>query len=230
MQNLPMDNFDSFGYGLRALYLPYIIDIIIENKIMTIVRIIISLVFLVAIGLGVWGVNYMHPELSHNVTDAELPPSAAIGGSFKLTDQNSHTVKDSDFHGRLMLVFFGYTHCPDECPLAAGNMSAAMSMLGTKADSVAPIFISVDAKRDTPKALAGFLSALDKRFVGLTGTSVQLKQVADEYKVYAQPHEQGETIDHSAFIYLMDRDGHYLTHFPNDASAKELADGLKKQL
>ena len=164
---------------------------------------------------------------SHDAAQGE----AQIGGIFTLTDQNGQSVSDSTFRGKLMLVFFGFTHCPDECPAAAAAMSAAMGELGDKADQVAPLFISVDPERDSPAALKDFLANFDKHFVGLTGTAEQLKAVAAEYKAYYAKAE-GDTgaVNHSAFIYLMDRSGKYLQHFPNNASGKDMADAIKPLL
>ena len=156
---------------------------------------------------------------------------ALIGGSFTLTDQNGQQVSDTAFRGKLMLVFFGFTRCPDECPTAAAGMTLAMSELGEKADQVAPLFISVDPEHDTVEVLKNYLTNFDKHFVGLTGTLEQVKAVASEYKAYYAKTEGNEgAVNHSAFIYLMDRDGKYLRHFPNNAPGKEMAEAIKPLL
>jgi protein SCO1/2 len=192
-----------------------------------------------ALSLGIADAQAHQPD--HAQAEGKSAPAmqeAKIGGPFTLFDQQGRKTSDTDFRGKYMLVFFGYTNCPDECPLAAGNMSAAMQLLdkqpskasGMKADKVVPLFISVDPKRDTPKALARFLKPLDKRFVGLTGSKAQLDAVADEYKVYSHMHDDGGAVDHSAYIYLMGPDGKYITHFANDASPQLLAEGIAKQV
>jgi len=165
---------------------------------------------------------------------------AMIGGNFTLVDQQGKTVKDSDFRGRLMLVFFGFTHCPDICPVSTKTLSDAMGLLGDKADQVAPIFISVDPERDTPPVMKDYFSNFDSRMIALTGDAEQIRQVAGAYKAYyskhepkAESHDEGHdhyTVDHSGFIYLMDRDGKYVTHFPYDASAQSIVETVKPLL
>lgn len=109
---------------------------------------------------------------------------ALIGGDFTLTDTGGKTVSDRDFRGKVMLVFFGFTHCPDICPVSTASLSALMGMLGDKADQVAPIFITVDPERDTPEVMKNYLANFDKRMVGLTGSAEQIQQAANAYKVY----------------------------------------------
>ena len=120
--------------------------------------------------------------LATKENDTVLPPdsssgAAAIGGVFNLTNQNGKAVSDADFRGKKSLVFFGFTHCPDICPVAMATITAAMSALGDKADHITPIFITVDPVRDTPQVMKKYLSNFDKRIVGLTGTEEQVKQV-----------------------------------------------------
>ena len=165
------------------------------------------------------------PEPAPASTPETSAGDALIGGDFTLLDQNGSAVSDSSFRGKLMLVFFGFTRCQDECPAAAAAMSLAMEKLGNKAQNVVPVFISVDAAHDTPTALKDFLGNFDKRFVGLTGSKEQLASVAQEYKVYAS-ESAGDKIDHSAYIYLMGKDGKYITHFPNTATGAEMATAI----
>lgn len=172
---------------------------------------------------------------------------ALIGGDFSLTDQNGVTVTDTQLRGRLMLVFFGFTHCPDICPVGATSMSAAMELLGDKADQVAPIFITVDPARDTPARLKQYFANFDRRFIALTGTEEQVKRASDAYKVYysrAEPakpspdadhahhagHQEDYMVDHSGYIYLMGKDGKYIRHFSHDAKPDELAAALRENL
>jgi len=166
---------------------------------------------------------------------AAEPAETLIGGDFALTDQNGHLVHESDFHGRVMLVFFGFTHCPDECPATVATLTRAMALLGDKADQVVPIFISVDPESDTPPVLKDFLSNFDKRFVGLTGTPEEIKKVAELYKVYYARSDTADgkaafdsknpdySVDHSAFIYMMGKDGKYVRIFPYNTSEQDIA-------
>ena len=133
--------------------------------------------------------------------------SVTIGGPFSLIDQNGERRTDKDYRGKFMLVYFGYTYCPDVCPTTLAVLSAALDKLGTKADDVVPVFISVDPKRDTPETLKSYLAAFGPRFVGLTGTDEEVATAAKAYRVFYQVHpgEGGAyTLDHSSVIYLMD--------------------------
>jgi protein SCO1/2 len=174
---------------------------------------------------------------------------AAVGGDFTLIDQNGHTVQDTDFRGRLMLVFFGFTHCPDICPVSVATLSQAMGKLGEKADQVAPIFITVDPERDTPQVMKEYLANFDKHMIGLTGSAAQIQQAAAAYKAYAAKHEMEEsphdedhhhdgdhesqgdyTVDHSGFIYLMGKDGKFIRLFPYNASVDEITHAVHHAL
>lgn len=179
----------------------------------------------------------------------DLAPSAgnpAIGGAFTLIDQNGKTVSDADFRGKIMLVFFGFTNCPDICPVTTKNLSDTMVLLGNKADQVAPIFISVDPKRDTPEVMKTYFSNFDSRIVGLTGSDEQVKQAAAAYKAYYAKSKRSEEdergahgahsgagdyqVDHSGYIYLMDREGNYVQHFSYNESPESLAAAVKPHL
>ena len=155
-----------------------------------------------------------------------------LGGPFTLTDQNGAKRDSNEFQGRYMLVFFGYTFCPDVCPTTLAVMAAALDKMGSGADRIVPVFISVDPARDTPDVLKAYLSAFGPRFVGLTGTEEEIAGVTKAYRVYVQAHkDQGENyaVDHSGVIYLMDRSGAFLANYSLDASPDKLAADLTKQ-
>jgi protein SCO1/2 len=175
--------------------------------------------------------------LAHGDHDTPVTaPSGVIGGSFSLTDQNGKKVTDADFRGKIMLVFFGYTHCPDICPVTVSTLSKTMGLLGDKADAVVPIFITLDPKRDTPAVLKDYLANFDKRMVGLTGSPKDIKKAADAYKVYfsvaeASKQKNGDyMVDHSTIIYMMGKDGSYLEHFSYDAKEQDIANAIKEAL
>jgi protein SCO1/2 len=158
-----------------------------------------------------------------------LPQVAAIGGPFSLTDQNGRTVTDQDFKGRPFLVFFGFTHCPDVCPTTMFEISEIMRKLGPQGDRVGAVFITVDPERDTPKALKDYVSSFDPRIVALTGDEAAIAAVAKSYRaVYrkAPLKEGGYTMDHTAIVYLMGKDGRFITPFnmrrTTDAATAEL--------
>ena len=160
---------------------------------------------------------------------------ALIGGPFTLVDQTGKTVTDQDFRGRYMLVFFGFTHCPDICPAELQVMSAALDALGPKADSVVPIFITLDPERDTQAAMAAYVKNFGPRFVGLTGSSEQIAAAAKAYRVAYSKFQQDKTssdysIDHSALVYLMGKDGEYITHFAYGTPASQMTDTLRRYL
>jgi len=160
---------------------------------------------------------------------------ALIGGPFTLTDQNGKKVTDQDFRGRSMLVFFGFTHCPDICPAGLQLISAALAKLGPKAANVTPVFISVDPQRDTPETLATYVKNFDDRIVGLTGTPEEIAAVARAYRVFyektpneSNPAEYG--MNHTSIIYLMGPDGTYVAHFTPMTSVDQMVEKLDKVL
>ncbi len=161
-------------------------------------------------------------------------PVALVGGAFTLTDAEGKRRTDAEFRGKHMLVFFGFTNCPDFCPTALYGITQALEKLGPKADKLAPIFISVDPERDTPAQLKNYAQNFDKRIVMLTGSAEDIAAVARAYRVYyaKRPLEKaGEyTMDHSAYIYLLDPAGKYLTHFRHAVPPDELAKALERRL
>ena len=159
--------------------------------------------------------------------------AAAIGGPFTLVDQDGQVRHDTDFRGKLMLVYFGYTYCPDACPTELQTISQAMDELGAKADQVAPLFISVDPARDTPAQLKSYSESFTPHLVALTGSAEQVAQAARGYKIYYQKVAQKNgdyLMDHSSFVFLMGRDGRYLAHFTPDSSPDTIARTIEKDL
>ncbi len=158
---------------------------------------------------------------------------ALVGGPFTLVDHTGKTVTDKDFRGRYMLVYFGFTNCPDVCPSGLQVISAALDKAGAKADQVTPILITVDPERDTPEQLASYVSSFHPRLVGLTGSPEQVAAALKAYRVYAKKVEDpkstaGFTFDHTSIIYLMDRDGDYLANFTHATSVDRIAERLAK--
>ncbi len=168
------------------------------------------------------------------VEDAAITPSPAIGGPFTLVDQNGVAVSDTDFRGRFMLVFFGYTYCPDICPTGLGRNSDALDLLGKAADRVVPIFVTVDPERDTVEQIRSYADFFHPRLVALTGTPEQIAAVAKSYRVYyAKAMEEGRApedylIDHSSITYVMGPDGRFLGHFGHDVSPERMAERLAR--
>ncbi len=155
---------------------------------------------------------------------SNAPPP--IGGPFALVDGTGRPVTDATYRGRWMLVYFGYTHCPDACPTALNDIANALDLLGSRAREVAPIFITVDPARDTPKVMAEYAGAFGTRITGLTGTAAQVAAVEAEYKVYAVKHPEKDgdyAMDHTDIVYLMDPAGRFVTIFGGSTSAQEMA-------
>src|SRR3979409_645386 len=158
---------------------------------------------------------------------------AAIGGPFQLTDQTGRTVTEKNLQGRPSLIFFGFTHCPDICPTSLFEISEVLKALGKDADRVNAYFVSVDPERDTTAAMKDYLSSFDSHLKGLTGDPNAVAKVISGFRVYARkvPLKAGDyTMDHTAAIYLMDRDGHFVSPFNLKRTPEEAAADLKRYL
>jgi protein SCO1/2 len=164
--------------------------------------------------------------------------TAQVGGPFDLVDQTGEPRSDGDFRGRYMLVYFGYTYCPDICPTTLLAMSRALELLKETAPEAAaqvvPLFITVDPERDTVEALAAYAPSFHPDLVALTGTAEQIAAAAKAYRVYyakAEDESSGtDLMDHSSFIFLTGPDGEYRTHFNHLAPPEEIAEGLKRHI
>ncbi|MBM3601320.1 MAG: SCO family protein [Alphaproteobacteria bacterium] len=157
-----------------------------------------------------------------------------VGGPFTLTDQSGRTVTDQTFRGKFMLIYFGYTFCPDFCPTSLQIMAEALEQIGPVADRVQPMLITVDPARDTVEQLASYVPSFGERMMGLTGTPEQIAAAARAYRVYYKKAQiEGLAdygMDHSSIIYLMGPDGRYLTHFSHQATPEQVAAGIRKHL
>ncbi|MBR1179611.1 MULTISPECIES: SCO family protein [Bradyrhizobium] len=164
---------------------------------------------------------------------SKVAQPAAIGGPFQLTDQNGKAVTDKSLKGKPTLIFFGYTHCPDVCPTSLFEISEVLRALGKDADKVNAVFISVDPERDTPATMKDYLSSFDPHLEGLSGDPAETAKVITSYRVYAKkvPTKDGDyTMDHTALIYLMDRDGRFVSPFNLKRTPEEAATDLKRYL
>jgi len=160
---------------------------------------------------------------------------ALVGGPFTLTDHTGRRVTDQDFRGRFMIVFFGFTFCPDVCPTALQVMAAALDKIGSKAEQITPVLITVDPERDTPEQMAMYVKSFHPRLVGLTGSPEEIAAVAKAYRAYFKrvpdpKSSGGYTMDHSAIIYVMGPDGAFRTHFTYTVDANAMAERLTKLL
>jgi protein SCO1/2 len=158
---------------------------------------------------------------------------AAIGGPFQLIDQAGESVTDQSLKGRPTLIFFGFTHCPDVCPTSLFEISEVLRAMGKDADRVNAYFVSVDPERDTAAAMKDYLSSFDPHLKGLTGDPQAVAKVLSAYRVYARkvPLKDGDyTMDHTALIYLMDREGRFVSPFNMKRSPEQAASELKRYL
>lgn len=156
-----------------------------------------------------------------------------VGGPFTLVSDTGRTVTDRDFRGKYMLVYFGYTYCPDVCPTTLNSVAQAMDKLGAKAKDVQPIFITVDPERDKPAVVKQYVSAFSPSLIGLTGSPEQIAAVAKEYRVYYAKHVTGPgpndySMDHSSIIYLMGPDGKFIAPIVADQSGATMAKEIAK--
>ncbi|MCC3303268.1 SCO family protein [Sneathiella sp. HT1-7] len=157
-----------------------------------------------------------------------------IGGPFSLINHKGETVTDADFKGKLLLMFFGFTNCPDVCPTEMQTISLVLQELGDDAEEVVPVFVTVDPERDTPEIMAEFVAAFHPAIVGLTGSEDAISDIKKKYRVYSQKQNEDDPdfylVDHTSFTYLMGRDGDLITVFSYGVPAEEMASKIREQL
>ncbi len=191
--------------------------------------IVIGLIALALIALAAaWAAGaFPQPHTFHGTQFDPLRPVA----DFVLTNQDGQPVHLSDYRGRLVVLFFGYTHCPDVCPTTLARLNQVMRELGDDAKAVQVLFVSVDPERDTPAALKQFLSHFNPAFVGLTGQAEEVAAVNTAFGVYVKKEQVGSAagylVTHTARIYVIDRQGHLVLTFPADAKVQDIAADLK---
>lgn len=167
---------------------------------------------------------------------AEATVAPSVTGRFSLIDQDGRPVTEASYAGHLRMMTFGYTFCPDICPTTLAVMAAAIQRLGPDAARVIPIFVTVDPKRDTPARLKEYVAAFDPRFAGLSGTQEAVARAAYDFRVryHINSPEASDpdlyTVDHSAGIYIMDGDGHFLAKLPHQLEADDIAERVRAYL
>jgi cytochrome oxidase Cu insertion factor (SCO1/SenC/PrrC family) len=163
-----------------------------------------------------------------------LSGRAPVGGPFELTDQTGRRRTDADFRGKLVVLYFGYTYCPDVCPTELQSISLALDKLGSGADTVQPLFITVDPERDTPARLADFVSSFHPRLIGLTGSLAEIRKTAIAYRTFFAKNGATEpddySVDHTGFVYLVGKDGRYLGSLPPGLAPDAIADAIRARL
>jgi protein SCO1/2 len=168
---------------------------------------------------------------------ADLTPSGTgtIGGPFTLVATSGENVSDRLYRGKWILIYFGYTYCPDACPTALNNISVALEKLGPGASNVQVFFVTVDPRRDTRETMADYLKSFDSRIIGLTGTQDQIDQVIKEFRVYASREKsdnRGDSylVSHSSYIYLIDPQGTFVNVIQGGATGDEIATWLFQEM
>lgn len=162
------------------------------------------------------------------------PRSLGIEAKFSLVDQDGRQVSQDTYRGRHLLVFFGFTYCPQVCPLTLSRMTEVLELLGPDAEKVVPLFFTVDPERDSPSVIKEYLKAFDPRIQGLTGTVEQALAVQKAFRIYAAKVITSDgtdyTMDHTALIYLMDAEGMYKAHVPHELEANKIVERLRPYL
>jgi len=172
-------------------------------------------------------------QMAQQVQDvSQAPPGTkTIGGAFELVNQNGKTVRDADYRGKFMLVYFGYTYCPDMCPTGLSAIAKVLDQMGADADKIAPMFITIDPARDTPEKLKTYVAQFHPKIEGLSGSDQQVAAATAAYQVYYAKGEQVDdhdyVMDHSSLIYLMDPDGKFITTFPEDADPAAIVTAIR---
>jgi len=179
-------------------------------------------------------------QLWHSASGVRCPRSQhrarQLCGPFTLVATNGEDVSDQAYRGKWLLIFFGYTYCPDACPTALNNISVALEKLGSDAAKLQPLFVTVDPHRDTRELMRDYLQSFDSRIIGLTGTPDQIDGVLKEYRVYVARQESSEAdgndylISHSAYIYLMDPDGKFVNVIQSGEAGDDIAAWLRQEM
>ncbi|MDP9126837.1 MAG: SCO family protein [Pseudomonadota bacterium] len=168
------------------------------------------------------------------VPETDIPPNTkTVGGPFTLINQDGKTVTDADYRGKYLLIYFGYTYCPDLCPTGLQSIAHALDQLDTESGKVQSLYVTIDPVRDTPAKLKEYISSFHPEIVGLTGSPAQIAAVAKAYQVYyakgQQVDEHDYLMDHSSLIYLMGPDGKFIATFPENVDPAKLVTTLRRQ-
>ncbi len=156
---------------------------------------------------------------------------AGYGQQWALIDQNGQPRTPADFRGKLQLFYFGFTQCPDICPVTLGHLKSALTLLGPQRDQVRALFVTVDAVTDTPAVLKSYLAGFGPDFIGLTGTQTALAAAAKDFRVYSKRKEgSGASFEHAGFVYLLDRTGAPRLLYGPEATPAGMASDFKRLL
>ena len=199
------------------------------------VRLILFFVFALIISAAIFfGLRAGERAGLGSDSQPETTAAALIGGPFTLTDQHGNVVTESILDGRWSVIYFGYTFCPDVCPVTLQNVTLAINDLGRRGDRVQPIFISVDPWRDTPEVMEFYASNFHPQLLALSGTPEQVAEAAASYRVFYAPTQEPDDpnflVEHTSLLYVMGPDGRYVTHISHTSSVEEIVAKLREVL
>jgi cytochrome oxidase Cu insertion factor (SCO1/SenC/PrrC family) len=189
----------------------------------------------IGVGSGV-AIKYLSPGPKAKAYEVAKMGRVSIGGNFDLIDFNGQKISNKDFHGKYLLVYFGFTFCPDVCPTALNHIKEALELLPDNTRKlIVPIFITIDPGRDTIQHLKNYMHQFDDEIIGLTGTEEQIEEAMKQYRVYSKKIEneverENYLLDHSSFIYFMNKDGEYISHFGHNTSPEKLAEFINDKI
>lgn len=169
--------------------------------------------------------------LGLSVARAEDAPPLPVNGHFTLETLDGKTVSDTDYRGKVLLIYFGYTFCPDVCPTTLTQLGAALTQLGDKAKQFQPLFITLDPARDKQQVMIDYMKSFDPRIVALRGEPDDIEAAAKSFHVYYRPRSLGNgqyTVDHSSYIYVVDAKGKFKALLSGDLPGHPLTDDLRK--
>jgi cytochrome oxidase Cu insertion factor (SCO1/SenC/PrrC family) len=184
-------------------------------------------------GIAPLGAQTQSARSAAELMDAVMWNREPIGGPFALIDHNGKPRTDADFRGKLLLVYFGFTYCPDVCPTDLQNIGLALDQLGSAGEKIQPLFITLDPERDTAEHLKDYVPMFHPRLIGLTGDAAAIHAAAAAYRAYyAKVPLKGDdyTVDHSSFIYVVGADGQYLGFFPPGTPPERIAESIRPRL
>ena len=195
--------------------------------------VILSLAAIVLLGVVAADMVLRGPGQMGDGTPVRSSGQALVGGPFTLTDQDGRRVTPADYRGKYLLIYFGYTFCPDVCPAELQVMTAALDIVGDKAEKIQALFITIDPARDTVAQMKDYIGNFHKRFAALTGSAGDIAKAAKAYRVYykkvaAEDGSNDYLMDHSSIVYLMDRSNKFLVHFPYGTGPEKMAAGIEK--
>lgn len=194
---------------------------------------LIGLALMQAAPAAAHGIHKPHGDaagISVSPAKAEPMAGATVGGGFTLVNHKGQKVTEKSWPGKYKLVFFGFTSCPDTCPVTLQKIAAVIDKIDPKAQKLAPLFITVDPEVDTPKVMAAYVANFNPHIIGLTGTQKQIDAAVNVYKVYASKQAGSANVDHSAYVYLMSPDDQLLQTFSVDDEAGVMADKIKESV